>query len=115
MLWGGPPDDNPAFLLVLIAALVLLLAGAPAQAQVSAPDTPTAPLTAEISDEPESHNGTDAFTFRVAFSENVAVSLAEFRDHTLKTTNGSIIGARRIGGTRRPVGDSGPAGTRTPT
>ncbi|WP_420625273.1 cadherin domain-containing protein [Candidatus Poriferisodalis sp.] len=95
---GRAAGRHPAFLLVLIAALVLLLAGAPAQAQVSAPDTPTAPLTAEISDEPESHNGTDAFTFRVAFSENVAVSLAEFRDHTLKTTNGSIIGARRIGG-----------------
>ena len=96
---GRAAGRRPSFLVVLIAAIVLLLAGAPAQAlEVSAPDTPTAPLTAEISDEPESHNGTDAFTFRVAFSENIAVSLAEFRDHTFETTNGSVTGARRIGG-----------------
>ena len=57
-----------------------------------------APLTTETSDEPKSHNGTDAFTFRIAFSEDISISYTVFRDHSFETTNGSITGARRVNG-----------------
>ena len=57
-----------------------------------------APLTTETSDEPESHNGTDAFTFRIAFSEDISISYTVFRDHSFETTNGSITRARRVNG-----------------
>ena len=57
-----------------------------------------APLTTETSDEPKSHNGTDAFTFRMAFSEDISISYTVFRDHSFETTNGSITKARRVNG-----------------
>ena len=57
-----------------------------------------APLTTETSDKPESHNGTDAFTFRIAFSEDISISYTVFRDHSFETTNGSITRARRVNG-----------------
>ena len=43
------------------------------------------PLTASFADLPSSHEGT-AFTFRIEFSEDVAVSVAEMRDHALTVT-----------------------------
>ena len=57
-----------------------------------------APLTTETSDEPKSHNGTDAFTFRIAFSEDISISYTVFRDDSFETTNGSITRARRVNG-----------------
>ena len=47
------------------------------------PAAPT-PLTAKIRDAPERHNGTDAFKFRIAFSEDISISYVDFRDHSLK-------------------------------
>ena len=62
-------------------------------AAVAAPPTP---LTAEIGHEPASHNGTDAFTFRIAFSEDIAIKYRTFRDHSLKATGGSVTKAKRV-------------------
>ena len=56
------------------------------------------PLTAGFEDTPESHNGTDAFTFRVAFSEAISISYTVFRDHSLEATNGSVVKAKRVDG-----------------
>ena len=47
-------------------------------------ETLTSAPTAEIRDAPERHNGTDAFKFRIAFSEDISISYVDFRDHSLK-------------------------------
>ena len=75
--------------------------GEPFSAAVTVMDNDQAPLTltAEFQDAPESHNGEDAFTFRIAFSEAVAVSYRTLRDHALDVTGGR--------------GDQGQAGGRT--
>ena len=59
--------------------------------------TPT-PLTAGFEDAPESHNGTDNFTFRIAFSEPISISDKTFRDHSLEATSGSVTKAGRVNG-----------------
>ena len=65
-------------------------------------DTPVAPapeptpLTARFEDTPDSHNGTDAFTFRIAFSDGIKISYKTFQDHSLEVTRGSVTKARRV-------------------
>ena len=54
-------------------------------------------LTAAFADLPSSHEGT-AFTFRVEFSEDVAVSAAEMRDDALTVTGGTVTGAAQVDG-----------------
>ena len=44
------------------------------------------PMTAELQDLPSGHNGAGAFTFRIAFSEGMAISDKDFRDHSLTGT-----------------------------
>ena len=44
------------------------------------------PLTATICDEPSSHNGQDAFTFKLPSSEEFPLSYVIFRDHTFTVT-----------------------------
>ena len=56
-----------------------------------------APLTAAFADLPSSHEGT-AFTFRIEFSEDVAVSAAEMRDDALTVTGGTVTGAAQVDG-----------------
>ena len=56
------------------------------------------PLTASFSDAPGSHNGEDAFTFRIAFSEAIATSYEVVRDQSLEVTGGSVTQARRVDG-----------------
>ena len=68
------------------------LTSAPTAAVAAAPT----PLTAEIGHEPASHNGTDAFTFRIAFSEDIAIKYRTFRDHSLKATGGSVTKTKRV-------------------
>ena len=55
-------------------------------------------LTAWFEEAPESHNGTDAFTFRIAFSEDIGISYATFRDHSLEVTDGEVTRAKRHNG-----------------
>ena len=68
---------------------------AAAQAQAAEEVTP---LTATFSDAPGSHNGQDAFTFRIAFSEPIATSYEVVRDQALEVTGGSVAQARRVDG-----------------
>ena len=59
---------------------------------------PAAPLTASVHDAPESHNGTDAFTFELRFSETPrrGFSYKTLRDHAFTVTGGELIRARRL-------------------
>ena len=67
-----------------------------ATAAVAAAPTP---LTAWFKDGTETHSGsTDAFTFRIAFSEAIAISYQTFRDHSLEVTGGSVTQAKRVDG-----------------
>ena len=63
----------------------------------SAPDVPASdPLTASVHNVPSSHNGQDAFTFEVRFSEEFPLSYATVRDHAFTVTGGSVTYLRRL-------------------
>ena len=68
------------------------------QAATNETEEAAVPLTASLEDEPESHNGSDPFTFRIAFSEDIGISYTDFRDHSLEVTNGSATKAKRVDG-----------------
>ena len=56
------------------------------------------PLTATIHDAPSSHNGQDAFTFELRFSEDPEpdFSYTTVRDHAFTVTRGSVTYVRRL-------------------
>ena len=58
----------------------------------------SAPLTASAHDAPSSHNGQDAFTFEMRFSEDPKpdFSYATVRDHAFTVTGGSVTYVRRL-------------------
>ena len=53
-------------------------------------------LTAGFEDGPESHDGVDAFTIRVAFSEAVSISADDLRDHALTVLGGTATAAQQV-------------------
>ena len=55
-------------------------------------------LTAAFQDVPDAHNGTDSFSFRIAFSEPVATSYRTLQDSALTVTGGAVTSARRMDG-----------------
>ena len=58
----------------------------------------TEPLTASFEGVPEAHDGQSAFSFRVAFSEEIGISYQTLRDESFTTTGGAVTGARRVDG-----------------
>ena len=56
------------------------------------------PLTASFESVPTSHNGSDSFRIRIAFSEapKSGFSYTTMRDHAFTVTGGSVTGARRL-------------------
>ena len=54
------------------------------------------PLTASFHDAPDSHDGTNTFTFELRFSENISLSFRTLRDHAFTVTGGEVTGARRL-------------------
>ena len=54
------------------------------------------PLTVSVENPPESHNGTDAFTFEIRFSEEFALSYKTLRDHAFNVTGGEVKKAQRM-------------------
>ena len=55
-------------------------------------------LTAALEDIPANHDGSNAFTFQIAFSEEVNISRRSMRDHALVVTGGTVTDARRVDG-----------------
>ncbi len=54
-------------------------------------------LTAEFEGlPPEGHGGETAFSFRIAFSEDVATSADDMCDHAFQASGGAVRGARRL-------------------
>ena len=53
-------------------------------------------LTVSLESSPESHNGTDAFTFQIRFSEEFKLSYQTLRDHAFTVTGGEVLRARRL-------------------
>ena len=58
--------------------------------------TPAAELTAEFRDMPETHDGESAFTFRVAFSEDIGISFQALREDAFTVTGGRVTGGGRV-------------------
>ena len=56
------------------------------------------PLTVRVESAPTSHNGSEAFRIRVAFSETPksGFSYTTMRDHAFTVTGGDVTGARRL-------------------
>ena len=54
------------------------------------------PLTVSLGATTESHNGTDAFTFELRFSEEVKLSYVTLRDHAFTVTGGTVNRAKRL-------------------
>ena len=56
------------------------------------------PLTAEFltDNTPDNHNGQDAFTFELRFSEDPSLSYVTLRDHAFSITNATVSKARRL-------------------
>ena len=58
--------------------------------------TPAAELTAEFRDMPETHDGESAFTFRMAFSEDIGISYRALREDALAVTGGRVTRGARV-------------------
>ncbi len=58
------------------------------------------PLTAEFTGVPAGHDGSNAFTFRLAFSEDIRNSYKRLRDDLLSATAGTVTRASRVDGRR---------------
>ena len=55
-----------------------------------------AALTAKFQDNPEGHNGADAFTVRIAFSEEIDISVDDMRDHALIVSGATISSVSKV-------------------
>ena len=56
------------------------------------------PLTASFASAPETHDGENGFTFRIAFSEDVEITPEDMRDHALLVSGGTVTDAARVKG-----------------
>ena len=90
-------DDGETFTLVLSNALGAELADNEAVGTIrNSETTPAAELTAEFRDMPETHDGESAFTFRVAFSEDIGISFRALREDAFTVTGGRVTGGGRV-------------------
>ncbi len=82
--------------------------------------TAAEPLMAAFENPPLSHDGSSAFTLRMAFSEDVEITPEDMRDHALTVFGGTVTGAEQVEGlktlwdlTLQPSGN-GPVSILTP-
>ena len=61
-------------------------------------DPDATPLTASFEDVPSEHDGESAFTFRVAFSEPIAISFRSLREDAFAVTGGRVTRGTRVDG-----------------
>ena len=57
-----------------------------------------AALTAELHGVPDSHDGSEPFSFRILFSEPVTVGYAALKSHAFEVTDATILKAQRVDG-----------------
>ena len=57
---------------------------------------PPDPLTARYEGMPAEHDGESAFTFRVAFSEDIGISFRSLREDAFAVTGGTVTRGRRV-------------------
>ena len=60
--------------------------------------TEATPLTASFENMPANHDGSSAFTFRIAFSADVDITPENMRDHALTVTGATVTNATRVDG-----------------
>ena len=65
-----------------------------------APQAPSAGLTARFVGMPAEHDGESRIRFRVAFSEDIGISLRALREDAFTVTGGRVTGGRRVDGRR---------------
>ena len=66
--------------------------------EASSPGQAAEPLTAEFQGLPSSHDGETPFTFRIVYSEAVAVTPEAMRTRVLTLEGGAVTGAARVDG-----------------
>ena len=64
----------------------------------SSEQTEATPLTATLEDVPSNHDGSSAFTLRIAFSAEVDITAQQMRDHALTISNAAVTNATRVDG-----------------
>ena len=55
-------------------------------------------LTASFADLPATHDGSSPFTVDIAFSADIQIGFAEFRDYAVRAIGGTVIAAERVNG-----------------
>ena len=89
-------------------------AGEASPEATATPVNPT-PLTAEFLDIPESHDGSNAFTFELRFSEDIeGLSYTTLQEHAFTVTGGSVSNVRRLERARTSSGRSPSSPPRRP-
>ena len=89
-------EEDETFTLRLSSPANATLGDAVATGTIADDDEP--PLTASFSGIPAEHDGRSAFTFRVAFSEEIGISYTTLRDESFTVTKGDVTKARRVDG-----------------
>ena len=64
----------------------------------TANQTEATALTAAFGDMPVNHDGSSAFTLRIAFSADVQIVRRDMKDHALTVTGGTVTRAKRVDG-----------------
>ena len=67
---------------------------------VEGPETGPSALTARFKGLPETHDGSRAIRFRVAFSENIGISYRSLREDAFTVSGGRVTGGKRVNGRR---------------
>ena len=87
-------EENETFTLTLSSPTNATLDDATATGTIN-DDDESSPLTASFEDMPASHDGANAFTFGLTFSEEPEISYTTLRDYAFDVTGGAVRGARR--------------------
>ena len=87
-------EEDETFTLRLSSPANATLGDAVATGTIADDDEP--PLAASFSGLPAEHDGRSAFTFRVAFSEEVGISYTTLRDESFTVSEGDVTKARRV-------------------
>ena len=93
-------DDGETFTLTLSNAVGAFLGDGEATGTILNTESPPEPdaLTATFEKVPSEHDGTNVFTFRVAFSEPVPTRYRVLRDQSFAVSGGQVKRARRVDG-----------------